>query len=161
MENTQSESKMKYALPLIAVVIVIVAVVAVYATNKKAPVNHTSSPAVSENTTPNSPISEDTTESEYKDGTYSADGHYVSPGGPRDIGVTITLQNGVVTDTNFDGRAVDPTSQRFQGEFRDNYAAMIIGKNIDDVALTKVAGSSLTPIGFRDALEKIKAEAKS
>ena len=38
---------------------------------------------------------------------------------------------------------------------------MVVGKNIDEVAITKVAGSSLTPKGFTDALEKIKADAKS
>jgi hypothetical protein len=38
---------------------------------------------------------------------------------------------------------------------------MVVGKNISELQLTKVSGSSLTPQGFMDALEKIKAEAQS
>lgn len=97
----------------------------------------------------------------HNDGTYTDVGNYVSPGGPREINVTVTLENGVITDAVFEGLATDPTSMRFQGEFGDNFKTMVVGKNIDEVKLTKVAGSSLTPIGFTDALSKIKERAKS
>ncbi len=40
-------------------------------------------------------------------------------------------------------------------------AFVVVGKKIDEVQLTKVAGSSLTPKGFMDALEKVKTEAKA
>lgn len=98
---------------------------------------------------------------EYADGTYTVTGNYVSPGGPRDIGVTVVLANGVITDATFEGKATDATSKRFQGEFGSNFKPMVVGKNIDEVVLTKVSGSSLTPKGFNDALEKIRIEAKS
>jgi hypothetical protein len=42
-----------------------------------------------------------------------------------------------------------------------DYKQYVVGKKIDEVQLTKVSGSSLTPQGFNDALAKIKAEAKS
>ena len=96
----------------------------------------------------------------YKDGTYTVVGNYVSPGGPREIDVTITLNDDIITDSVFVGKATDATSKRFQGEFSDNYKTMVIGKNIDEVSLTKVSGSSLIPKGFMDAVEKIKAEAQ-
>lgn len=115
------------------------------------------------NPTTQNPSSETTvTVAEYKDGNYSATGSYVSPGGPREISITLTIADGKITDSTFTGGAdVDPTSKRFQTEFADGYKAMVIGKSVDEVNLTKVSGSSLTPKGFTDALNKIKSEAKS
>ena len=97
----------------------------------------------------------------YRDGNYSATGSYISPGGPREISITLTITDGKITDSTFTGGADDPTSQRFQGEFAEGYKAMIVGKNVNEVNLSKVSGSSLTPKGFTDALNKIKTEAKS
>lgn len=96
----------------------------------------------------------------YKDGTYTATGNYVTPGGARAVDVTLTLKGGVITDSTFVGKATDPTTKRFQTEFGNNYKPMVVGKNIDEVSLTKVSGSSLTSKGFTDALDKIKAQAK-
>jgi uncharacterized protein with FMN-binding domain len=158
MENTSNNNLSKFALPLVAVVIIIIAVVAVYTSTKDS--NTVPAPANQESQVTNQPATEDQA-SQYKDGIYSAQGSYVSPGGPREIGLTITLENNVITDTTFEGNAEDPASKRFQGEFGDNYSPLIIGKNIDEVTLTKVSGSSLTPKGFTDALEKIKTEAQS
>lgn len=97
----------------------------------------------------------------YKNGAYSVVGNYVSPGGPRELNVTITLADGVISDAVVEGTATDATSKRFQGEFVSGFQPMVVGKNIDEVNLTKVAGSSLSPKGFNDALEKVKTEAQS
>lgn len=97
----------------------------------------------------------------YKNGTYSAVGDYVSPGGAEQVGVTLTLKDDVVTDVNFESKAERPMSVRFQGLFASGYKDFVVGKKIDEIQLTKVSGSSLTPKGFNDALAKIKAEAKS
>lgn len=51
-------------------------------------------------------------------------------------------------------------SARFQDLFAQNYKPLVIGKNIDEVQLGKVSGSSLTPMGFNDALAKIKTQAQ-
>jgi hypothetical protein len=96
----------------------------------------------------------------YKDGTYFAQGSYVSPGGPREINLGITVENGIVTDSSFEGQAGGPISIRFQKEFGDNYKDRIIGKSLRGLALGKVSGSSLTPKGFNNALRKIKTQAK-
>jgi uncharacterized protein with FMN-binding domain len=160
MENNSNNNLSKFAIPLVAVVIIIVAVVAIYASTN----NSTTTITPSQNSTETQDTTQqaaDEQSSEYKDGIYSAQGTYVSPGGSREIGLTITLENGVVTDTTFEGNAQDPQSKRFQGEFGDNYAPLIVGKDINDVTLTKVSGSSLTPKGFTDALEKIKTQAQS
>lgn len=97
----------------------------------------------------------------YKNGTYAAEGAYTSPGGAEHVDVNLTLANGVITDIQVTPKATIPMSQRFQGLFADNYKQYVVGKKLDEVNLTKVAGSSLTPKGFADALAKIKAEAKA
>lgn len=95
----------------------------------------------------------------YKDGTYEAQGEYVSPGGPEEVGLKITLKDGIITDSAFTKMAERPMSVTFQEQFATGYKEFVVGKKIDEVNLTKVSGSSLTPRGFNDALAKIKAEA--
>ncbi len=96
----------------------------------------------------------------YKNGTYSADGSYDSPGGPDSIGVTLTLQNDIVTNVSVTPNPGDRTSARYQNAFISGYKQYVIGKNISGLNLGKVSGSSLTPIGFNNALTQIKAQAK-
>lgn len=97
----------------------------------------------------------------YKDGMYTQEGDYTSPGGPEQIEVKLTLKNGIVEQAEVTPKAVLPKSKFMQGVFVENYKSLVVGKNIKDLRLDKVAGSSLTPKGFNDAVEKIKAEAKS
>lgn len=97
----------------------------------------------------------------YKDGTYSADGVYSSPAGAEDIGVTLTLKGDVVTDASVVPHATNMKSKFMQGMFIDGYKAQVIGKNISDLHLTKISGSSLTPAGFNDAVAKIEVQAKA
>lgn len=99
--------------------------------------------------------------SEYKDGTYTAVGKYTSPGGQEELGVTLTIADGVVTTTEVEVKATRPTSVERQTDFAANYAPMVEGKNIDEISLTKVSGSSLSPKGFNDAVAQIKKEAQS
>ena len=96
----------------------------------------------------------------YKNGVYSVVGDYISPGGAEQIGVEITLKDDVIVDAKVESKAFRPNSVKFQGQFRSGFSQLVIGKNIDEVYLDKVSGSSLTPKGFNDALEKIKTEAK-
>lgn len=98
--------------------------------------------------------------SPYKDGTYSADGSYVSPNGNEKVGVELTLADGVVTDVNITQHPSNPNTRKFQGEFAGGIAAQVVGKNIDELNVSKVAGSSLTSGGFNDAVQKIKSEAQ-
>lgn len=95
----------------------------------------------------------------YKDGTYDATGTYQSPNGTETIGVELTLADDVVTEVTVTTHPTNPNTKRFQGEFADGIAAVIVGKNIDELKVDKVAGSSLTSGGFNDALSQIKAEA--
>lgn len=97
----------------------------------------------------------------YKSGTYTVDGSYTSPAGPEMIAVKLTLKDNIVTSAEVTPKAVAPMSQRFQGQFISGYEQYVIGKNIDQINVSVVSGSSLTPQGFNDALAKIKAQAKS
>lgn len=96
----------------------------------------------------------------YQDGTYSADGTYVSPNGTETVGVELTLASGKVTAVNITQHPSNPNTRKFQGEFAGGIAAQIVGKNIDELNVSKVAGSSLTSGGFSQAVQKIKAEAQ-
>jgi uncharacterized protein with FMN-binding domain len=97
----------------------------------------------------------------YKDGTYSADGNYVSPNGTETVGVTLTLAGGAVSDVQITPHPSNPNTKKFQGEFAGGIKAKIVGKKLDEIKVSKVAGSSLTSGGFNEAVEKIKSEATS
>lgn len=99
-------------------------------------------------------------ENSYKDGTYSASGAYTSPAGPESVEVTLTLKDGSVTNVVFKGDAENEKSKFMQDRFGEGVSAQVVGKSIDSLDLSVVNGSSLTPKGFMDALEKIKEEAK-
>ena len=96
----------------------------------------------------------------YKDGIYSADGNYVSPNGTETVGVKLTLAGGAVTDVQITQHPSNPNTRKFQGEFAGGIHSQIVGKKLDEIKVSKVAGSSLTSGGFNQAVEKIKSEAK-
>jgi hypothetical protein len=104
------------------------------------------------------PVASDGT---YKDGTYSADGTYLSPGGNEKIGVTLTIANNVVSDVSIKTYGATSDSQEHQQQFKDGISAIVVGKKVNDVSVSRVSGSSLTSTGFNNALETIKTEAKS
>lgn len=93
----------------------------------------------------------------YADGQYSADGQYGNL--PSSIGVTVTLVDDVITDVRVAPRATDPTSLDLQTRFAHAVPAVVVGRDIDEIKVDRIAGSSATPDGFNAALERIKAEA--
>ncbi|GAA1686908.1 hypothetical protein GCM10009792_03450 [Microcella alkalica] len=99
------------------------------------------------------------TSAAYEDGGYAATGEYQSPNGGESIIVELTLEGDIVTDVVVTTNANNPTTQRFQNEFAGGIAAEVVGKDIDTLEVTRVAGSSLTSGGFRQAIETIKADA--
>ncbi len=103
----------------------------------------------------------DSTTATYTDGTYEATGEYQSPNGTESLDVTITLENDVITDVTVVGAGGSPNTERFQGEFAGGIAAIVVGKDIDEISVSKVAGSSLASGGFNAAVEQIKADAAS
>lgn len=102
-----------------------------------------------------------TSTSTFKDGTYTAEGDYQTPGGGESIGVTVTLTSGVITDASVDQQGQRGESQEYQAKFASGFKTLVVGKKIDEVSLTRVAGSSLTSSGFNDALDAIENQAKA
>lgn len=99
--------------------------------------------------------------STYKDGTYKATGTYTSPAGEETASISLTLKDDVITNAIFTVSATNPGSKVWQGKFNEGYEAVVVGKKIDELSLSVVNGSSLTPKGFMDAVADIKVEAKS
>lgn len=115
----------------------------------------TSAPAATDATT------EPAASAAVKDGTYSAEGDYVSPAGPSHVVVDLTMTGGKVSEVTVTPEATNGTSKQFQTQFAGGVAAEVVGKSLDEISVSKVAGSSLTSGGFNDAIDKIKAEAQA
>jgi major membrane immunogen (membrane-anchored lipoprotein) len=109
---------------------------------------------------PTTVLTESVTSGNYQNGQYQAVGKYLSPGGEESIQVELTLQDGKVVAAQAKSLATLPTSQEFQKQFVENFQPQVLGKNINELSLDKVAGSSLTPKGFNNAVEQIKEQAK-
>jgi len=113
-------------------------------------------------TGPDAPISAGTgaeQASPYRDGAYTVVGHYETPGGSETIGVTLTLANGLVSDAAVQVDALSPTARQFQDQFASRYAVQVVGRDLSTVNVSRVAGASLTSVGFNRAVAEIKAAA--
>ena len=101
----------------------------------------------------------DASAADYADGTYTASGDYSAPSGTETVEVTITLEDNIITAVEVVGDATDPEAKLHQGEFIDGIQQVVVGKNIDEIQVDKVGGSSLTSGGFNRAVDEIKADA--
>ena len=90
----------------------------------------------------------------YADGTYTADGSYATPESVETITVTVTLEDDTITAVEVTGE-----SEQYQSQFIGGIADAVVGEDIDDLQVSRVAGSSLTSGGFNEAIEAIKSEA--
>lgn len=97
----------------------------------------------------------------YADGDYEAEGSYSNPGGVSEVKVELTLAGGKISDITVTPEASDGTSRMHQEDFAGGIADVVVGKGIDELNVTKVAGSSLTSEGFNQAIDSIKDEAKA
>jgi len=145
-------------MPLIALIFVVIAALGgafYYRTSREEAMVPETSQTTTETTM------ESTVEaSTYADGTYTKTGTYTSPAGAESVRVSVTLENGIVTASTFTGEATNPGSVFNQQKFAEGFESKVVGKPIDGIALTVVNGSSLTPKGFMNALNQIKAEAR-
>ena len=99
--------------------------------------------------------------SDYADGTYTATGSYSIPDGGETVTVTVTLVDEVITTVSTTGSASGGTSSQFQSRFLSSYSSQVVGKSIDELSLSRVAGSSLTSEGFNAAIEEIRTDAQA
>ena len=105
--------------------------------------------------------SADTGSGSYADGTYTADGSYATPESVETISVTVTLEDDIITAVEVTGDPQKRESEQYQGQFIGGIADVVVGEDIDDIQVSRVAGSSLTSNGFNEAIEAIKSEAAS
>lgn len=97
--------------------------------------------------------------SSYRDGTYRVIGHYETPGGSETLGVTVTLTAGKVIDAAVTVEAKSPTARQFQDQFTSRYATQVVARNLSTVNVSRVAGASLTSVGFNRAIAQIRSTA--
>jgi uncharacterized protein with FMN-binding domain len=100
-----------------------------------------------------------TSGSGYKDGAYSADANDKSPNGTETEHVPLTLAGGTVSAVEITEHPSNPNTRKFQGQFAGGIADQVVGRSLDEIKVSKVAGSSLTSGGFNQAVEAIKAQA--
>jgi uncharacterized protein with FMN-binding domain len=93
----------------------------------------------------------------YRDGEYTATGWYGSL--PSHHDVTLTIADDTVTAVEITTPAENETSLGYQERFADALPTEIVGRNIDDLQIDRLAGSSGCSEGFMDALAQIKDEA--
>lgn len=94
----------------------------------------------------------------YRNGTYSSQISYRTPEGMYSMDVTLTMVNDMISNTNivFDSKALrDGYTERFN----TSYQTYVIGKDIDALNLSRIAGASLTTDAFKKAITEIKTQA--
>lgn len=145
-------SRAKYNIKNLAIVIVTVSVIlaGTYLINNLSRKRNTLT--IRTNTPENS--------TKYADGTYVADAVYTTSGGHVNMGIEITLEDGVIVDSIIEADPSNPTSLSYQQDFIESYKEFVVGKKIEGLKLDKVSRSSLTTVEFNDALEKIREEAR-
>lgn len=147
--------------PAVVAVIVIVLIGAIAAAVAALNNNQEATAPVTSNS-PNSSTGQKTpssTAGQYKDGTYSATGSYSTPGGRESIGLEVTITGGTVQDTKLTQQGMTGEAKEYQARFASGYKTEVVGKSIDEISLSRVAGSSLTSAGFNNALDQIKRDA--
>lgn len=95
----------------------------------------------------------------YTDGTYTADGSYATPESVETISVTVTLADDVITAVEVTGNPTKTESEQYQSQFIGGIQDAVVGQDLDEISVSRVAGSSLTSGGFNEAIDAIKAEA--
>lgn len=121
----------------------------------------TTTPEASTAPTPAASSSQDSSgsASTYADGTYTAEGSYATPESVETIAVTVTLQDDIITAVDVTGDPQKRESEEYQSRFIGGIADVVVGQDIDQISVSRVAGSSLTSGGFNQAIETIKSEA--
>lgn len=101
-----------------------------------------------------------TLDANYEDGSYTEVGSYINPADGDSITVTVTLKGDTISALNVKSNTTHETSKIYQGLFIEGINQLVVGKKIDEIeTFSQVNGSSLTPKGFAEAINAIKADA--
>lgn len=96
-----------------------------------------------------------------KDGSYSATEDYFVPHGDESIAVTLTVKDGIITDSSIENSEGDHDSARYQEEFASVYKQYVVGKKLSGLQLGIISGASDTTEGFNAALKQIASQAQA
>lgn len=121
----------------------------------------TSAPSASASASASAATGSATSSGTYADGTYEATGQYATPESVETVDVTLTIADDTITSVEVTGDPQAAESKRYQSEFIGGIQGEVVGKKLDEISVSKVAGSSLTSGGFNNAVETIKTEAKA
>jgi uncharacterized protein with FMN-binding domain len=97
----------------------------------------------------------------FKDGKYEAEASYANPAGESKLKVDLTIADNAVSAVEVTPMATNGTSKRYQTQFAGGISDEVVGKSLDQLDVSKVAGSSLTAQGFNQAVDEIKADAQA
>ena len=95
----------------------------------------------------------------YRDGSFSAVGRYATPGGDESIGVTVQIAHQRITAVAVAVEAKSPTAMQFQEQFSTRILPAIVSRDLASAGVSRVAGASLTSLGFNNALQQIRTNA--
>ncbi|BDQ04834.1 MAG: FMN-binding protein [Candidatus Dojkabacteria bacterium] len=97
----------------------------------------------------------------YNNGSYSVTVDYSTPDGVEKIGVSFTVQNDVVVNSQFTDLSKDKKSKQYNRLFGQNYQSQVNGKPLDSIQLSNVSGASLTTQAFNKAVDQIRMQARN
>jgi PBP1b-binding outer membrane lipoprotein LpoB len=88
--------------------------------------------------------------------TVSTEVTYATPKGNTELKVELVLEDNKIVAVDLAGNPKHRTSLEYQSLFEAELGSLVLGKAIAEVTIpSKVNGSSLTPGGFRKALERL------
>jgi uncharacterized protein with FMN-binding domain len=96
----------------------------------------------------------------YKDGTYTDSQAYtVDIGMTESIKVVFTIEGDKVTKIEDTYSKKEAKTKQYQNAFESTIESKVIGKKLDDINLSRIAGASLTTTAFMKAINAVKAAA--
>lgn len=88
--------------------------------------------------------------------TYQTTVNYEVPEKNQTLTLSLTLQNNIVINSVVT-QSMHGKSREYQEDFEKSYKVKIIGKNINDINLSRIGGASLTTNAFNQAINIIKS----
>lgn len=158
----EQQNKLHPAIAALVVIFLVgISTAAVATLNKKDTVTSPQLSSTSSQSSTSSATENLTSPSTLRDGRYSANASYATPGGNESIGIALLIKDGTIDDVTLKQQPTGGETAEYQSKFASGYKQLVVGKKVSAVHLSRVAGSSLTSNGFNDALEQIQQNAAS
>ena len=96
----------------------------------------------------------------YKDGNYTSTINYMSSDGQEGITVNLKLDNDEIMSTTATPMFNNPVSESYLNKFIAAYQPYVVGKKLNTISLSTVAGASASTKAFNKAILDIQTQAK-